>query len=84
MARTGRGRGQGRGRGNTVVESERVTRARIRREPLESPELSPDDSPFDPVISEEEESSEVSLTESEGVERVDDIEEAELVEAKEE
>ena len=57
----GRGRGQGRGRGSTVVGADRITRARIRREPVESPDISPGDSPFEPVILEEE-SPKVSLT----------------------
>ena len=73
------GRGRGRGRGNVVVGSDRVTRAHARRESLESPELSSDDSPFNPVLSEEE-SVEVSVTYSEGVEQVQEVEEMELVE----
>ena len=72
----GTGRGRGRGRRSPVAGSDRITRARVRREPLESPKLSTDNSPFDPVISEEE-SPEVSLTDSAGVERADDIEEVE-------
>ena len=80
----GRGRGRGHGRGNVIVGSDRITRAHARREPLESPELSSNDSPFNPVLSEEEESVEVSVTDSEGVEQIEEVEEMESVESEDE
>ena len=62
----GRGRGNGRGRGRMNVGSERVTRARSRREQIEIPELSSEDSSYDP--SELSEGSiDVSLTDSDRV-----------------
>ena len=82
MARRGRGRGRGRGCGNVVVGSDRITRAYARREQLESPELSSDDSLFNLVLSEEEESVEVSVIDSEGVEPIEEVEEMESVESE--
>ena len=69
------------GRGNLVVGSGRVTRACARAEQLESPVLSVDDSPFNFAISSED-STEVSVTDSEGVERVDDYAEVESEESE--
>ena len=57
----------GHGRENLDAELGRITRARARVVRLESPELSADDSPFNPTSSTEE-SIEVSLIDSERVE----------------
>ena len=62
----GRGRSRGRGRGRLNVGSERVTQARSRRELTEIPELSSEDSSYNPS-SLSEGSIEVSLTDSDRV-----------------